>query len=192
VLDYDNNPVDKSHRDSWTAYLSNENEDVIRCVEERASVFQGHVPVENIENLQVVRYIPVVKLTRYFEKQQFRAHYDWLDPKREDYMGPSGNRVTSFFVYLVADCVGGTTIFPEVWRPLAPEWCETLECYDENGKQIEHVVVKPKVGRAIFWYNLDAYGETDSETLHSGAPVINGTKVGLNIWTRERRFRAHT
>jgi len=63
VLNYDSNPVDKSHRDSWTAYLSlptdpEENDDhaIIKCIEERAAQFQGYVPVANMENLQVVKY----------------------------------------------------------------------------------------------------------------------------------------
>src|ERR1700685_2120938 len=63
VLNYDSNPVDKSHRDSWTAYLSlpsnpEENDDhaIIKCIEERAAQFQGYVPVDNMENLQVVKY----------------------------------------------------------------------------------------------------------------------------------------
>lgn len=63
VLNYNSNPVEKSHRDSWTAYLSlpsdpEENDDhaVIKCIEERAAQFQGYVPVDNMENLQVVKY----------------------------------------------------------------------------------------------------------------------------------------
>ena len=55
-------------------------------------------------------------MTRYFENQQFREHYDWFDPTKVDAVGPAGNRATSFFVYLVADCNGGTTKFPEVLR----------------------------------------------------------------------------
>jgi len=64
VLNYDSNPVDKSHRDSWTAYLGlpsnpeeNDSHAIIKCIEERAAQFQGYVPVKNIENLQVVKYL---------------------------------------------------------------------------------------------------------------------------------------
>jgi hypothetical protein len=64
VLDYDNpaNPVDKVHRDSWTAYLNlpynpeeSDDDAVVKCIEERAAQFQGHIPVQNLENLQVVK-----------------------------------------------------------------------------------------------------------------------------------------
>jgi prolyl 4-hydroxylase len=104
-------------------------------------------------------------------------------------MGGAGNRQTSFFVYLVANSVGGTTVFPEVWRPNALEWCSSLKCKDDSGEEVYHVEIEPKVGTAIFWYNLDPSGNVDTKTLHAGTAVVNGTKVGLNIWTRERKFR---
>ena len=53
--------LDKRYRDSWTAYLNSpepeENDDdmVVRCVEERASTFQGDVPIDHMEQLQVVK-----------------------------------------------------------------------------------------------------------------------------------------
>jgi hypothetical protein len=63
VLGY--NPVDKSWRDSSSAYLDEppevpETADqlVIHCIEERAARFQGHVPINNLEALQVVKYSP--------------------------------------------------------------------------------------------------------------------------------------
>jgi prolyl 4-hydroxylase len=52
------------------------------------------------------------------------------------------------------------------------------------------VEVLPKIGTAIFWFNLDKNGNVDRNTLHAGAPVISGTKVGMNIWTRERNWRS--
>lgn len=69
TVDYVNedgaNEIDKSHRNSMSAYLPLSQEGdykVLACIEERASVFQGHVPVENFENLQVVKYVPVLPL----------------------------------------------------------------------------------------------------------------------------------
>jgi hypothetical protein len=62
VSEDSSNEVDKTHRDSMSAYLplpdgKDPNHKVLACIEERASIFQGHVPVENFENLQVVRYL---------------------------------------------------------------------------------------------------------------------------------------
>lgn len=101
----------------------------------------------------------------------------------------AGNRLTSFFVYLLVDCNGGTTIFPRLQRPNSSEWCTQLKCRHDNGEEVGWLEVKPKVGTAIFWYNLDRDGVADEKTLHLGAPVFNGTKFGLNIWTRERSWR---
>ena len=128
-------------------------------------------------------------LIRYTEKQKFGEHFDWFDPLKPDSIGPPGNRVSSFFVYLLADCKGGTTMFPEVWRPEGQEWCTDLKCNEENGQEVRWLEVLPKVGTAIFWHNLDPRGMVDKKTLNAGSAVINGTKIGLNIWTRERAYR---
>jgi prolyl 4-hydroxylase len=102
----------------------------------------------------------------------------------------AGNRISSFFVYLHADCAGGRTVFPSVPRPPGPEWCDALQCQNETGGEVTRVEIKPEVGRAVFWYNLDVDGQVDGKTLHAGMPVINGTKIGMNIWTRERSWRS--
>lgn len=102
----------------------------------------------------------------------------------------AGNRITSFFVYLVANCTGGTTVFPSAVRPQGEEWCDALKCRNDDGQEVQWLEVEPKVGTAIFWYNLDLNGDGDVNTVHTGTPVKEGVKVGLNIWTREKRFRA--
>jgi prolyl 4-hydroxylase len=180
--------VDKSYRDSQTTYFDipddpagNDAHAVIKCIEERAAHFQGNAPVENMENLQAVKYK---------EGGRFNPHYDWFyDATGGSAGGTAGNRESSFFVVLEANCTGGSTNFPSVDRPVDSEWCETLNCIDDNGKEIQTVEVKPKVGRAIFWWNVDVWGDVDDMTLHAGAPVIEGSKIGLNIWTRRRRYR---
>jgi prolyl 4-hydroxylase len=100
-----------------------------------------------------------------------------------------GNRQTSFFIYLRANCEGGTTIFPKVARPQGEEWCDLLKCRYENGTEVSHLEVKARVGTAIFWQNFDSQGMLDRGTLHAGTDVWSGEKVGLNIWTRERVYR---
>ena len=56
------NLVQKKDRDSSSAYMKlpsnppeSDDDVVINCIEQRAAAFQGHVPVENLEPLQVVR-----------------------------------------------------------------------------------------------------------------------------------------
>jgi prolyl 4-hydroxylase len=127
-------------------------------------------------------------LLRYTPTQEYRAHHDWFQPEDPQLEDP-GNRDTSIFVYLKANCTGGTTAFPKVPRPRAPEWCDVLKCEDENGQEVQWVEVKPRIGAAVFWYNLNEWGETEDKTLHAGTPIIEGLKIGLNIWTRQRKFR---
>ena len=58
--------MNKDVRLSWTAYLNREpvteqeleDHEVVKCIERRASAFQGYVPVENMEQLQVVKFVP--------------------------------------------------------------------------------------------------------------------------------------
>lgn len=126
---------------------------------------------------------------RYGKGHYFREHYDYFDPEKDKNLDASGNRATSFFVYLVADCEGGTTRFPRVPRPSAPEWCNLLRCQDENGKEIDYVDVRATVGTAVFWHNFASPGVLDDNTLHAGTDVLNGSKYGLNIWTREKTYR---
>jgi len=130
-----------------------------------------------------------LQVVKYHDTQQFREHTDWFDAEMDEGVKKHGNRLSSFFVYLVANCTGGTTVFTKVQRPKAPEWCDVLVCQNDAGEETERVEVRPKVGTAIFWFDLDPNGVGDEMTMHAGAPVINGTKVGLNIWTRERAWR---
>jgi hypothetical protein len=60
--------LDKSYRSSWTAYLTDTSHGtkvdqlVLRCIEERASTFQGYIPISNIEQLQLTRFLLLTPL----------------------------------------------------------------------------------------------------------------------------------
>lgn len=109
--------------------------------------------------------------------------------------------------------VGGGTEFPLIERlSLDERWCRFIECdvQGENavqgkgdidsddhasaaakdreaarGQSISGVVFKPLAGSAVYWENFrpDGTGRGWDETWHAGLPVVQGTKVGLNIWT---------
>jgi len=74
-------------------------------------------------------------------------------------------------------------------RPRHEGLCKFIRCRDDNGTEIKWIEVLPKAGTALFWYNVDPTGAVDMKTLHAGLAVINGTKIGLNIWTREKAWR---
>lgn len=46
------------------------------------------------------------------------------------------------------------------------------------------LTIKPKRGNAVYWRNLKDDGMADMRAVHSGLPLKEGSKMGLNIWTR--------
>ncbi|KAJ9327312.1 hypothetical protein DTO027B5_7334 [Paecilomyces variotii] len=166
--------VDPSVRRSDRALL--DRDDVVRCLEERARSFQGWRPGMYIERMWAQRYNV---------SGHYQNHYDWTGNLRA-----GGDRVSTFMVYLQADCTGGGTNFPRMKMPREKKWCRFLEC-DEEGKgeeghaakEVGGVTFKPIKGNAIFWENLRADGTGYPETWHAALPVTSGSKVGLNIWS---------
>ncbi|KAF2093746.1 oxidoreductase-like protein [Rhizodiscina lignyota] len=168
--------VKSSFRNSSSAKLHEHEEDpVITCIKQRAAAFQGYMSPDNVEPLVVVRYQP---------GQFYDYHNDWFPvPARFD--GHYYNRVSSFFVYLDDNCEGGAThfpMFPKVgWEEgdSRQTWCDHIEC----DPTIKGVAVKSKAGNAVFWINLNGDTQGDNRAIHSGLPVKNGTKYGLNIFS---------
>lgn len=172
-----NSYVDPSTRKSETAWLSDA-DPVVACVKARAAEFQGFAPQQTMEELAVLKYQ---------EGGAFTTHYDWhaAAPQAVD-------RRTSFFATLAASdgLEGGATWFPLVARPAwgrdgshKHPWCRGgwLDCAYETG-----VAVRPVPGNAVFWVNFREDGTGHEGTAHGGEPVVKGTKIGLNIWTKAR------
>lgn len=163
--------VDESHRKSETAWLPSV-DPVVSCVRERASEFEGYAPNATLDALAAVRYRP---------GGRFGMHHDWDTDRKKEV-----DRRTSFFATLAADnCTGGSTYFPLVrpaWgnaRRFGRPWCSWIDCEYEG----EGVAVKPIKGNALFWVNFKEDGTGVQETVHAGAPLMEGTKIGMNIWT---------
>jgi prolyl 4-hydroxylase len=158
-------------------------DDTVRCVENRARAFQGWQPDLHIERLRTQRY---------GAGGHYKHHFDWSGGNKD------ADRVSTFMVYVDANCEGGGTEFPRVKMPETGRgrWCEFLDCGtsdDENsdgGSEKIGVTFKPLKGNAVFWENIRSDGRGYQETWHAGLPVVSGMKVGLNIWswgsTRER------
>ncbi|KAJ5212025.1 uncharacterized protein N7498_003671 [Penicillium cinerascens] len=159
--------VDPSKRLSDRALL--DRDDTVRCLEERARAFQGWRPHLYIERMWAQRYNA---------SGHYRHHYDWVGS-----LAHGGDRLSTFMVYLGADCVGGGTNFPRLRMPPGEQWCQFLECEPEGQPAQEGITFKPIKGNAIFWENLRPDGTGYPETWHAAFPVSEGTKVGLNIWS---------
>lgn len=102
-------------------------------------------------------------LLRYLPGEQYHPHRDYLPPGR---LGAPGQRVNTVFCFLGDVDAGGATDFP-----------------------LLGVRIAPKLGRAVYFKNLDASGAPDPRTLHAGLPVVRGEKWLATLWTRERRYR---
>ncbi|KAI0907220.1 2OG-Fe(II) oxygenase superfamily protein [Ustulina deusta] len=150
-------------------------DDIVRCIEERALLFQGFdTPRTHLEPLQLVKY---------GEGERYHFHTDWFTNAAHASSVVGGNRQSSFFAYVSAENVtGGGTNFPMVTSPHDTRWCAFIDCDEpwENG-----VTFRPVVGNAVFWSNLLDDGTGDQRTLHAGLPVTSGSKIGMNIWTRQ-------
>ncbi|XP_037730686.1 prolyl 4-hydroxylase subunit alpha-2-like isoform X1 [Drosophila subpulchrella] len=73
-----------------------------------------------------------------------------------------GDRLATVLFYLGDVDSGGATIFPMI-----------------------NVSVTPKKGSAVFWHNLHNSGDMNIKTMHSGCPVIVGSKYVLTKWINE-------
>ncbi|KAH7402016.1 hypothetical protein DE146DRAFT_716434 [Phaeosphaeria sp. MPI-PUGE-AT-0046c] len=140
----------------------------VKCIEERARTFQGWKPFVFIEKLWAQRYAT---------GGHYTYHYDWSTANK------GSGRVSSFMVYLEANCTGGGTHFPRLQRPGGKEWCKFIDCDNEDPRWKDGIIFKPVAGNAVYWENMRADETWYPESWHAGLPVETGTKVGLNIWS---------
>lgn len=153
--------IQKDIRFSEVALI--DRDDVVRCIEHRARDFQGWRPEIHIERLRTQKY---------GVGGHYNHHYDWSGASRK------ADRVSTFMVYVDADCEGGGTEFPRLKMPDTQKgrWCEFLECGEDDDESSEHeatnnrtgITFKPVKGNAVFWENLRPNGRGYEETWHAG------------------------
>ena len=202
-------------RTSSTAFVFDD--PVAECILARAAAFQGRVPLENMEILQVVKY---------GRSEKIGAHFDWGH-------SDANPRMSTVFAYVACDdgeeeeeeeggregssdedtqsesksadggktakrkatptpkgeCIGGATQFIDLSMASVDRssWCDVIDCFDDSG--IGGVPFKAIPGNAVYWSNLHSNGTYDEQTMHAGMPVRKGRKVALNIWTRGWNWR---
>ncbi|XP_043654584.1 prolyl 4-hydroxylase subunit alpha-1 isoform X2 [Drosophila teissieri] len=88
----------------------------------------------------------------------FETHLDMLLSDRTRFNGTKDRLATTLF-YLNEVRQGGGTHFPRL-----------------------NLTVFPHPGSALFWYNLDTRGNDHMSTLHTGCPVIVGSKWVMSKW----------
>ena len=155
---------DPSIRNSSEALIDRDN--VVQCIEQRALSIQGWPQDTFIERLWTQQY---------GVGGHYAHHFDWATASK------AARRVSTFMVYLAANCTGGGTNFPRISRPKGKQWESFLEEEGEDG--VAGVTFKAAAGNAVFWMNFDADGRGYQETIHASMPVKSGSKVGLNVWS---------
>lgn len=100
----------------------------------------------------------------YMPGQEFKPHYDFLDPAIPAYaanIARSGQRLFTVLVYLNDDFEGGETHFVN-----------------------PNLRFKGGKGDAVLFRNVDDAGKPDFATLHAGLPTIRGEKWLFSQWLR--------
>lgn len=179
---------ESDHRTSSTAWLREERCPVpLRTFASRAAALSG-LPPGNMENLQVVQYMP---------GEEFGVHTDHLDSFNEF---DCGGRLCTCLVYLndserSAEEGGGTTPPPPSSTSDAP-FTGGETTFPEFGASIT-----PRKGSALFFWNTlerpgssgysgDMFLNVDRRARHAGLPVLTGEKWVANRWMHPRSFGA--
>ncbi len=102
---------------------------------------------------------------RYDVGQQFKPHQDYFhvtEPYWQQEKPRGGQRTWTAMIYLNEPVEGG-----------------------ETGFTTAGFMVPPYTGMLLTWNNLKADGTVNPDTMHSGNPVIAGTKYIVTKWFRE-------
>jgi prolyl 4-hydroxylase len=145
-------------RTSDGVFFTREENDLIKTIDKRIVALTG-IPLNQGEGLQVMRYQV---------GGEYKVHPDYFPPRlkgSEVNMRQGGQRIATMLMYLQPPVKGGETVFPEIG-----------------------LSVVPKQGSAVFFEYTDENGNVDPQTLHAGAPVIEGVKWIATRWIRERAF----
>ena len=111
-----------------------------------------------------------LQLVSYGVGGHYEPHFDYFSQSNETYRAfmrgsveSTGDRIATLLYYLNDVPEGGSTVFPTLG-----------------------LAVRPEKGSALFWYNLYRSGKPDPFTIHSGCPVLIGSKIIANQWYREK------
>lgn len=116
------------------------------------------VAASHLEPPEILHYAP---------GQQYRLHVDFFHssvPHFSEIVREQGQRILTLLLYLNEDYVGGATDFPRLG-----------------------IKFRGDPGEALLFENVDASGEGDMRTAHSGMPVTTGNKWLFSQWIRNQR-----
>jgi prolyl 4-hydroxylase len=145
---------DKSVRISKQCWLTDLDDPFLVHLSKRIAQVTG-TDVVSQEDLQIVKYD---------EGGFYKPHYDACNKETDDCARLNkglGPRYITFIMYLNDDFQGGETFFPNI-----------------------QTKIKPELGKAAIFYNVDNDGEILPKSLHGGLDVRGGSKWIANKWIR--------
>jgi prolyl 4-hydroxylase len=149
---------DNEYRVAQGTWLYDNKNQLVAALKEKISKIIN-VPVENFEQLHVVKYEI---------GGQYKVHHDYFHANMdyfENVMKRGGQRTHSALIYLNEDFEGGETDFPKIpYRAI------------------------PKKNKLIIWKNVDENNKVEYNSLHAGLPVTKGIKYIGIFWIREGKF----
>lgn len=153
----DNGSILSNSRTSKTCAISR-NSEAFRIIKEKVDNL-GFNDL-HIENLQ---------LTKYKKGELYKCHVDYFNFDKESERAAiykTGQRLKTIFVYLKTANLGGGTRF-----------CKINKKFNVNK------------GDALYWTNCYKEGEMyyyEENSEHEGLEVLDGEKIGLNIWLTDK------
>eukprot|EP01023_Acetabularia_acetabulum_P065302 TRINITY_DN8627_c0_g1_i6.p2 TRINITY_DN8627_c0_g1~~TRINITY_DN8627_c0_g1_i6.p2 ORF type:complete len:233 (+),score=27.24 TRINITY_DN8627_c0_g1_i6:493-1191(+) len=148
-------------------FIKRYQDDIVTGIEQKVANWT-HLPVENQEDMQILRYS---------EGQEYKEHFD------------SNGRVATVLLYLTDVQEGGETVFPN------SKWAsgQVIEQVDVSDCAKGLVGAKPRKGDALLFHSLkQGTTENDIHSRHRGCPVLKGIKYTGTIWIHGEVYRPET
>ncbi len=118
------------------------------------------LPVDCAESTQILHYL---------NGQEYKAHPDVFNALNKLTLARGGQRILTAIIWLSDVLAGGSTSFPNSRNPTTS--------------------VSPRRGDGLVFYNvMPNFVDIDNAHIHSGDPVINGTKMVAVMWFHPRAF----
>jgi len=152
--------VTSDFRIAQTAWLSRHSDPTVEQIERRVSGLLN-LNMNGSEHLQVVNY----KIGGFYGPHLDAARksgHNLADDSLPISNLARNDRLATVLIYLNDVEAGGSTVFPRL-----------------------NLKVRPVARSAVVWYNILKNGLGDARTLHTGCPVLLGTKWVATIWPRE-------
>ncbi|XP_023033429.2 prolyl 4-hydroxylase subunit alpha-2 [Drosophila willistoni] len=156
----------------WTSLKSsNATENESRTIVARVAIMSPSLEIVQRINRRIIDMTgfnieesKTIQLAAFSVGGFFMPHYDYLYDRLldTDVLKKLGDRVASVIFYAGDVTEGGATNFPR-----------------------NQLVVQPKKGSALFWYNKFDDGSPDPRSLHSICPVVVGSRWTITKWIHQ-------